>query len=259
MYLDTEFFTQGFFILNTQGQCEHYSIVSTNLKFLKSYLFAFNDNGKSFTQAIRETPPDSYSYFLWRNHEECPLIQLKRTCDSLKGLVIYKRFGNTIEFWEFSGKNSAAIPNSISRSSLMPFLNFITYFNEHKASNQLVSPSAAFPSPIDMSYIQQGQVLIENFKNSITSNNFTLWDKNQSIHLSKREWECLSEVAHGKTCKEIAYDLSISSRTVETYLNKIKEKAGVRYKSELVKLFYKNSLVEPFYDPINQMFYEKHT
>lgn len=145
MYLDTEFFTQGFFILNTQGQCEHYSVVSTNLKFLKSYLFAFNDNGKSFTQAIRETPPDSYSYFLWRNHEECPLIQLKRTCDSLKGLVIYKRFGNTIEFWEFSGKNSAAIPNSISRSSLMPFLNFITYFNEHKASNQLVSPSAAFP------------------------------------------------------------------------------------------------------------------
>jgi len=246
MYLDAEFFMHGVFALSIHGYCEKYKALSTNTNFLMTFMFLFSDNGRCFTQAIRETPIDCYSYFLWERHDYCSLFQLKRQFGSPKGLVIYKRYKDEVEFWTFSGINCEKIPKTITHASMEPFLDFMTYFNKHKISNQLLSPFVSYQSPFDMSYIHKNQDQIEKFKNSINANNFTLWSENQSITLSKREKECLSQTAFGKIFKEIAYDLSISPRTVEKHLDNIKHKAGISYKSELVKLFHKNSSVPYF-------------
>lgn len=55
------------------------------------------------------------------------------------------------------------------------------------------------------------------------------------VSLSKRESECLYHSTRGKTVKRIACVLGISSRTVEHYLNNVKSKMGVSYKSELIE------------------------
>jgi DNA-binding CsgD family transcriptional regulator len=57
----------------------------------------------------------------------------------------------------------------------------------------------------------------------------------ENIHFSAREKECLKLLMYGKTIKAIANILGISNRTVNHYLENIKFKMGVTYKSELIE------------------------
>jgi len=53
--------------------------------------------------------------------------------------------------------------------------------------------------------------------------------------LTAREREVLQRVAEGKSTKEIAYTMDISTKTVETYRHQIMEKLGVDSVAELTK------------------------
>ncbi len=55
------------------------------------------------------------------------------------------------------------------------------------------------------------------------------------IYLSKRESECLHYLMRGKSIKAIACSLGLSVRTIEHYLDRIKFKMKVQYKSELIE------------------------
>ena len=237
MYFNAEWFARVTFVLNDQEECTgHYGLI-TDMGFIKSYLFQFDDNGKSFTRAIRETPFNCYSYFTWSNSNDCPLILMKYQEHGItKGLSIYKRFKDRVEVWSFAGRDPKGIPSIITQASIAPFQDFIDYYDKQKTLNQLTSPFVNYSQPFDMSYIKpHGQ--IENFKAAILSNKFTLNIGDRSVSLSKREWECLSGMAQGKTYKGVAKLLSLSPRTVETYLNQIREKAGISSKHKLVDYF----------------------
>jgi DNA-binding NarL/FixJ family response regulator len=66
----------------------------------------------------------------------------------------------------------------------------------------------------------------------------------QSIRdLTKREIEIFNLVVSGKSNKEIAIDLRISAKTVDTHKSHIFDKLGVRNAAELVKYAMKNGLV----------------
>jgi DNA-binding CsgD family transcriptional regulator len=54
------------------------------------------------------------------------------------------------------------------------------------------------------------------------------------LKLSKREAECIYNLSQGKTAKEIAKVLNLSFRTVEFYINNIKNKWGCSTRSELI-------------------------
>lgn len=58
-------------------------------------------------------------------------------------------------------------------------------------------------------------------------------------HFSMREMECIRLLTRGYTHKMIAQELGISPRTVETYLEHIKEKTDTHTKGELVKYLLK--------------------
>ena len=66
---------------------------------------------------------------------------------------------------------------------------------------------------------------------------YPLRGKTGQIYLSKRESECLLQLSLGKTAKETARALDLSPRTVEFYLNNIKEKTDCRTRTELVRAF----------------------
>ncbi len=68
------------------------------------------------------------------------------------------------------------------------------------------------------------------------------YDSNWS--LTKREVECLFLLIHGKTAKEIAKFLNISFRTVETYIEKIKNKLQVESRSEIIEKAIESNLLE---------------
>lgn len=61
------------------------------------------------------------------------------------------------------------------------------------------------------------------------------------LHFSKREKECISHLINGLSSKQIAKELNISHRTVEFYLESIKNKFKCRTRLELICKFIKLS------------------
>ena len=58
--------------------------------------------------------------------------------------------------------------------------------------------------------------------------------KDNKVHLTKREKECLHLLVYGMTAKQIAKELGIAYRTVESYINTIKVKMGCFSRSQLI-------------------------
>ena len=56
-----------------------------------------------------------------------------------------------------------------------------------------------------------------------------------SVGLSKREVDCLRLTVRGKPAKQVAYELRLSQRTVEQYLDNIKRKMNVSSKAALIE------------------------
>ncbi|MEO5600727.1 MAG: response regulator transcription factor [Cyclobacteriaceae bacterium] len=61
--------------------------------------------------------------------------------------------------------------------------------------------------------------------------------------LTKRELEVLSVIANGKSNKEVAEELFISIKTVETHKGHILDKLGLKNVAQLVKYAIKNNLI----------------
>ncbi|MFZ5945184.1 MAG: response regulator transcription factor [Bacillota bacterium] len=62
--------------------------------------------------------------------------------------------------------------------------------------------------------------------------------------LSQREKEVLKLVAQGFTDKEIAEDLNISIKTVESHKHRIKEKLGLKRLAELIRYAIENNILD---------------
>ena len=57
----------------------------------------------------------------------------------------------------------------------------------------------------------------------------------QNVRLTVREIEVLRLIAHGYTNKEIAAQLDISVKTVETYKTRSMEKLGLKSRADIVR------------------------
>ncbi|MBA2649585.1 MAG: helix-turn-helix transcriptional regulator [Legionella sp.] len=73
----------------------------------------------------------------------------------------------------------------------------------------------------------------KNLKSTIISQDSFKKNKN----LTSRQYDCLYYLARGMTIKEIALQLKLSARTVEHYLEAIKDKLNCRTRSELIRVF----------------------
>lgn len=71
--------------------------------------------------------------------------------------------------------------------------------------------------------------------NTQKASNFYLNASYEGIKLSKRQSQCLFYLLRGKTIKTIANILNLSPRTIETYIDDIKNKMHCRTKEELIE------------------------
>jgi DNA-binding NarL/FixJ family response regulator len=66
-----------------------------------------------------------------------------------------------------------------------------------------------------------------------------------TVHLTAREREVLTLLTEGRSQKEISYDLTISSKTVGTHIQKLLTKVGAHSRAELVAHAFRTGLVSP--------------
>lgn len=105
---------------------------------------------------------------------------------------------------------------------------FIAFFKEKIANHKELSAAYKLKIPLD---VEEGQFITQE-------NNFNINDFNESIkanrsysltgnaYLTRRELECLTWIAKGKTMEEMAIILDISVRTIKAHIGAIKSKLG---------------------------------
>jgi two-component system, NarL family, response regulator NreC len=87
-------------------------------------------------------------------------------------------------------------------------------------------------------YPSAARLLVEDYRERTMDDSDDGYD-----NLSDREREVLGLTAAGYTNQEIADQLIISAKTVDTYRSRIMEKLGLRHRSELVKLALRHGLL----------------
>jgi len=118
---------------------------------------------------------------------------------------------------------------------------FISYFKQQ--ANGLIKSSKKPGNLIVLpEYVDKGFKLKPDNKNR-DKESFAYLNIHKNL-FSKRELDCIEHFTLGATIRETADKLLISPRTVETYLENIKDKLGCNKKSELISKLLKNGFVQ---------------
>jgi DNA-binding CsgD family transcriptional regulator len=80
--------------------------------------------------------------------------------------------------------------------------------------------------------------------NNVNQRSYSVFMPSQNSNLSKREMECLFYLVRGKGARETAELLHLSKRTVEDYIENIKNKMGCYTKSQIIEKALDNNLID---------------
>lgn len=191
--------------------------------------------------------PDSYrsGKVIWPSQSNLPVYRYARDhLNSDNGITIIKRNNEHTEFYFFSSSVGNDQIVNVYVNYLDMLEKFILYFNNRaekifaKAErDKIIMPSHLYQQDTNRIKLNLPAVdIINNIINDMRIKNYRIKHKNYSnVRLSSRELECIFLYYTGKTAKETALLLSISSRTVETYFQNIKNKLNCYTKDQIVK------------------------
>lgn len=157
------------------------------------------------------------------------------------GLVYLQKQKNSVEFFEFAGHARKKDWNSFFLSNIPMMKSFCLYFKS-KVANVI---STIQESGIPFSCLaNSGSFEYQLFESPATKPNISKFladighkhDVQMADSLSSRERNCLIHLVQGKTAKQIGNDLDLSHRTVESYLENIKNKFTCLTKQELISI-----------------------
>ncbi len=193
------------------------NILTTNTVWLNNWLHNFNNFNNTFFQDKIKKAATSISniYGAWHYNRKDALLEFNHNYQIDQGFDIYKRKKDYVEIWAFSGKAE------------MPMFHDFCINNIDKLE-EITDSCQKFLTKQDNLFFAQKALIPINIDPSFDNPLFTY-----------REIECARLIIIGKTTKEIAQDLDISPKTVEVYINNIKQKTGCLYKHDLIKSYKK--------------------
>lgn len=188
-------------------------------------------------------------YALWNTLklENTHLLSKYRDHNIWNGLTINEIEEDSFNTYSFATTKENTPLNNFFINNLFLFDHFILYFkNKIKSVPGIESKILTFSaSPLrdeENSQKEEYNHRLNNFLKQTELCHFEVKEDNKIITITKREAQCLWMLSEGKTMKEIAQNLEISQRTVESYLNTVKRKTGATFKTELIAFFDKSSL-----------------
>lgn len=156
-------------------------------------------------------------------------------------LGMYEKFEKYSDFWFFSSSpnNTEVINFYLNKVDVLK--SFSLFFKE-KFSQELKEndPSKLISTQVKI----RESALVEKHKvQSLFSNlNINSYKLDDNISVSKREFECLFYLVQGRTMKEIARFMNLSSRTIEFHLNNVKKKLNCNKKSQVIETLLRNEI-----------------
>ena len=165
------------------------------------------------------------------------------------GFTIYYKTQDYLEKFSFAFDKNSGEKMNFYINNLFLLESFCSYFRT--AAKDIIDCSdksrlAIFQNGIQQTLFLREEDIIQS-ANSKFLNFLQMHQLNKlaGIKFSKREFECIKSLAHGKTTKEIAQRLNLSPRTIASYIENIKNKTGYSFKSQIVDLFWNNIHIQP--------------
>jgi DNA-binding CsgD family transcriptional regulator len=221
-----------------------YLFISTNQDWLTYHYQTIRDHGTFFKKAM-DLAYFNQSYITsWPYKPEDHFLEALNHFGMWYGINFYKRYENYIELFTFSTSENRPNITSLYLNTIPYFEKFIKYFklknreilNIHDVSN-LAFIDHTFPTTL---VAPHETVILRDITKKIEPQSLLIEQGNNIIPLTVRESDCIKLLRKGITIKEIASFLELSPRTVETYINNVKEKTGCNNKSTLLKLVQEN-------------------
>lgn len=185
------------------------------------------------------------SYILWSefNNPDQAIIVGREDFNIDNGLTIMLDSNNTTEYYYFGTSRENMGINNFYVHNIDLFHRFIVYFKDKAI--KILNEAEKFKLSLDMSGVNKDQLIsytsnINIFLNKVKPRRVFLQELNQ--YLTLREVQCLYFISIGLSSKAIANKLNLSSRTVETYVEKLKFKLNIDKKKGLCEFINNNDL-----------------
>ncbi len=218
--------------------------ISTNHEWNKwhnEHLLKLEGSIPIYENDIRETVINTqYSCFRIGEPDNRDVLCMKlHDFDIWNTLCVYKKNNDFIEGFYFAGTKENLNIINFFLNNVVDFDNYIFYLKNYffNSINKDTIDQLLLPTILKESFSP-----LPNF----LENGGILYKEGETILLTAREAECLHYFSQGYTIKEIAKTLNLSPRTIETFINKLKNKMGVYYKSDLIKVYFENINLKKF-------------
>lgn len=165
-------------------------------------------------------------YIIWSPYDENEVMAHGRyNHNSANGITLARHQADFCEFHFFSTtpQNFSIVNFYINNLDILE--NFIVHFKEKSKKILNTAKNNKIILPVNNANIEIIDKSILEKKNK---------QNNTSFNLSKRQSECLKFLLDGKSAKQTAAILNLSTRTVEFYIHNLKEKMQCRTKTELL-------------------------
>jgi DNA-binding CsgD family transcriptional regulator len=162
--------------------------------------------------------------------------------------IFYKIDHRQIDVFHFASDKNDPKTDDFFISHIDVLESFMSYFKfqYNDLINQIdESDYGVYYKKLNVDLDEQSIQDKQNFFEQIKIRSYILKADGKDIVLTKREAECLYLFSKKHTMKEIAAILKLSPRTVESYINNIRDKAMCSTKAELTEIYEKSPLNQP--------------
>jgi DNA-binding CsgD family transcriptional regulator len=239
----------GYMIVFKDGR---YYQITENIKFLQEFSSEVKESCIFCDRNITDYFDGEYQITLWPKIPMTRSMELYYKHNIWNGITVSRISENYTELYWFAGDKEETKLQKFFMKNKPVLLEFIRYFDMHKESlflpkedvvQGLFKFTRGFETKLPNSERMQEEVYpVKKLLGSLRSGFISL-ERSLKCNLSPREVEILSIICRGFTAKAVAQKLSISVKTVQNHLEHIKNKTGLRFKTDLVR-FYENFFVK---------------
>jgi DNA-binding CsgD family transcriptional regulator len=234
----------GYMIVFKDGS--YYKIIE-DLECLKKWVTNVETSHIFCARNVTTYFDDPYNFTIWPEEPTCLAMEIYKKYGMWNGITVSRPNKDYTELYWFTKENAEDGWHKFFIRSKISLLEFIKHFDSYKkefhitpsniANSNLFQYSQSFGFNIPQSeYIQSELPILKEFSKLLRIDKLN--NKCQTkAHLTKREIEVLSIIGQGYTLKTVARDLQISIKTAQYYLDQIKLKTGLHFKSEFIKFY----------------------
>ncbi len=251
--------TQGLFkkiitpLKNSFGLCfgymivfknSHYYTIIDNLACLENFVNNVTSGEIFCERNVTNYFDKEYNFTLWPNEPTNIAMNIYNSYEMWNGITVSECNKDYTELYWFTDSTNKKDWHKFYIRNKQLLVEFIDYFKSYKLSlginkicnaEELFKFKNGFKFHIPKSnYLTTESPCINKFINSIQ---LIQKELTADMKFSPREVEVLSMVCKGYTTKMIALKLDLSDKTVQHYIEYIKRKADLHYKSELVETY----------------------